>query len=175
MPAVSFAACVQETRTRRWLGLTATPYRRDKLEAIIGFHCGPTRHQIKPGAVEGVELVRRELIVHETQTRLDDDRAPIQDVFAALVDDDARTAQICGDVHQAVVAGRTCLVLTQRTDHVERIVAGLATLGSEALVLRGGMGRKARASVATAIAERDPDAGIVLVAAAIPTADGDAF
>nr|MBA3654497.1 DEAD/DEAH box helicase family protein [Actinomycetota bacterium] len=51
LPAVSFAACVEQARTRRWLGLTATPYRRDKLEAIIGFHCGPTRHEIKPGQV----------------------------------------------------------------------------------------------------------------------------
>ena len=45
LPAVSFAACIQRARTRRWRGLTATPYRRDRLEAIIGFHCGPTRQR----------------------------------------------------------------------------------------------------------------------------------
>ena len=62
LPAVSFATCMQVARTRRWLGLTATPYRRDSLEALIGFHCGPVRHEIKPAAVEGSELVRRELV-----------------------------------------------------------------------------------------------------------------
>ena len=151
IPAVSFQACVQRARTRRWLGLTATPYRRDRLEALIGFQCGPTRHEIKPAAVEGAELVRRELVVHHTTTEVDDDTAAhIQDVFAALVDDQQRTAQICADVHAAVNAGRTCLVLTQRTDHIDTIVAALAALGDRALVLRGGLGVKARRAVADA-------------------------
>ncbi len=165
LPAVSFAACAEQARTRRWLGLTATPYRRDKLEAIIGFHCGPTRHEIKPGTVAGAELVRRELVVHQTSAEAsDDDRVDIQAVFTALVADDRRTAQICGDVHSAVTSGRTCLVLTQRKDHIDSIVAGLAKLGDGALVLRGGLGKKARAAVGDAITARPPDTGIVLVA-----------
>jgi superfamily II DNA or RNA helicase len=165
LPAVSFAACVERARTRRWLGLTATPYRRDKLEAIIGFHCGPTRHEIKPGTVAGAELVRRELVVHPTSTETsEDDRADIQAVFTALVADDLRTRQICDDVHTAVASGRTCLVLTQRKDHIDSIVAGLAELGDHALVLRGGLGTKARAAVGDTLAARTPDTGIVLVA-----------
>jgi superfamily II DNA or RNA helicase len=165
LPAVSFAACVEHARSRRWLGLTATPYRRDKLEAIIGFHCGPTRHEISPGGVAGAELVRRELIVHTTTTEVsEEDTAHIQSVFAALVDDDRRTTQICVDVHTALSQGRTCLVLTQRTDHIDAIVAGLDTLGDHALVLKGGLGKKARAAVSDAIATRSPNDGIVLVA-----------
>ena len=167
LPAVSFAACVERARTRRWLGLTATPYRRDKLEAIIGFHCGPTRHEIKPGAVAGAELVRRELIVHHDQqprqTRTD--AAHIQAVFAALVDDDRRTAQICADVHAAVDNGRTCLVLTQRTDHIDAIVAGLAALGDpRARAQRRARQRKPAPPSATPSLSRPPDDGIVLVA-----------
>ena len=165
LPAVSFAACVQRARSRRWLGLTATPYRRDKLEAIIGFHCGPTRHEIKPGTVAGAEVVRRELVVHQTRTEVtEDDAAHIQSVFAALVADERRTAQICADVHAATSSGRTCLVLTQRTDHIEAIVDGLAVLGVAALVLKGGLGKKARAAVSDAITNRPPHVGIVLVA-----------
>jgi superfamily II DNA or RNA helicase len=165
IPAVSFQACVQRARTRRWLGLTATPYRRDRLEALIGFQCGPVRHEIKPAAVEGAELVRRELVVHHTTTEVDDGTAAhIQDVFGALVDDQRRTDQICADVHAAVTAGRTCLVLTQRTDHIDSMVTALAALGDRALVLRGGLGVKARRAVTDALARRDPDAGIVLVA-----------
>ena len=165
IPAVSFQACVQRARSRRWLGLTATPYRRDRLEALISFQCGPTRHEIKPAAVEGAELLSRELIVHQTATTVDDaTQAHIQDVFAALVDDERRTEQICADIHSAIAAGRTCLVLTQRTDHIDAIVTGLGALGVEALVLRGGLGVKARRGVSDALAHRDPDSGIVLVA-----------
>jgi superfamily II DNA or RNA helicase len=165
LPAVSFAACVERARSRRWLGLTATPYRRDKLEVVIGFHCGPTRHEITPRSVAGAELVRRELIVHATATEVDEeDAARIQSVFATLVDDERRTAQICADVHTAVGDSRTCLVLTQRTDHIDAIVAGLDRLGIRALVLKGGLGKKARAAVSDAVANRCPDDGIVLVA-----------
>jgi len=165
IPAVSFSTCVQKARTRRWLGLTATPYRRDKLEALIAFQCGPTRHEIKPGAVHGTELVRRELVVHHTHTEVPDDvAAHIQQVFGEIVADQERTAQICHDIHRARAAGRTCLMLTQRTDHIDAIVDGLAGLGDTALVLRGGLGKRARQAVADALAARDPDAGLVLVA-----------
>lgn len=164
LSAVSFAACVERARTRRWIGLTATPYRRDKLEAIIGFYCGPTRHEIKPGSVAGAELVRRELVVHDTASEVADDNPHIQDIFASLVEDATRTTQICTDVAHAVGSGRTCLVLTQRTDHIDGIVAGLDRLGHTALVLKGGLGKKARQAVSDAIAARQPGDGIVLVA-----------
>lgn len=165
LPAVSFTTCMRTARTRRWLGLTATPYRRDKLEALIAFQCGPTRHEITPAAVEGTELVRRELVVHQTDTEVSEDEAAhIQQVFRVISEDDQRTAQICRNVHDACASGRTCLVLTQRTEHIDAIVTGLSGLGNAALVLKGGLGKKARAAVSDAIAARDPNAGIVLVA-----------
>lgn len=37
LPAVTFEACVRDAPSRRWLGLTATPYRRDGLEGLIAF------------------------------------------------------------------------------------------------------------------------------------------
>ncbi len=141
----------------------AGPHRDARTDATSSkrssaFHCGPTRHEIKPGAVAGAELVRRELVVHTTATEVtEDDAAHIQSVFAALVDDDRRTAQICADVHTAVDNGRTCLVLTQRTDHIDAIVTGLDVLGVHALVLKGGLGKKARAAVSDAIASRSPE------------------
>ena len=55
-------------------------------------------------------------------------------------------------------------MLTQRTKHIDAIVANLSTLGDDALVLRGGLGKRARQAVTDAIATRDPDDGIVLVA-----------
>jgi superfamily II DNA or RNA helicase len=165
LPAVSFTTCMRAARTRRWLGLTATPYRRDKLEALISFQCGPSRHEIKPAAVDGAELLRRELILHHTDTTVaEDEAAHIQEVFGLISADEARTAQICSDVHDASSSGRTCLVLTQRTEHIEAIVAALASLGDDALVLRGGLGKRACQAVADTVAARDPDDGIILVA-----------
>jgi superfamily II DNA or RNA helicase len=115
--------------------------------------------------VDGAELVRRGLLVHHTTIEVADDvAAHIQQVFSEIVADQQRTAQICRDVHQACAAGRTCLVLTQRTDHIDAIVDGLTDLGDTPLVLRGGLGQRARQAVADALAARDPDDGLVLVA-----------
>lgn len=165
LPAVSFEACVRDAPSRRWLGLTATPYRRDGLEGIINLQCGPVRHEIHPREAEGLVLVHRELIVHETETEVSEDAAPsIHAVLAAVAEDEARTLQICRDVRDTVAAGRTCLVLTQRTAHIDALVAGLADLGIAALVLKGGLGKKARRAVTDAIESRSTSEGIVLVA-----------
>ena len=44
VPAVTFERAVRQIPARRWLGLTATPYRRDRLQALMTMHCGPVRH-----------------------------------------------------------------------------------------------------------------------------------
>ncbi len=164
LPAVSFETCVRTAPTRRWLGLTATPYRRDRLEGIIALQCGPTRHETRPGDIFETALVQRRLIVHPTTFVVDDDTAPIQTTFAELVEDERRTEQICTDVATAAEAGRTCLVLTQRTSHIDAICQRLAQAGHSAHVLKGGLGKKAIASVHEAMAAPADDTGTVVVA-----------
>ncbi len=164
LPAVSFESCVRTAPTRRWVGLTATPYRRDGLEGIIALQCGPTRHETKPGEITETALVQRRLIVHATNFATDDDTASIQAIFGALAEDDHRTEQICSDVATAASAGRTCLVLTQRTNHIDAIVERLATAGHEAHVLKGGLGKKALTAVHEAMAAPKDAQGIVVVA-----------
>jgi hypothetical protein len=89
-----------------------------------------------------------DLIVHHT-----DHDAPegqhIQTIFRDLVDDDTRTRGICRDIHEAIGAGRNCLVLTRWTEHLNAIAAGLTAENLEPLVLHGQMGKKARTAIAT--------------------------
>ena len=46
LPAAAFENAVRQIPARRWLGLTATPYRRDKLDDLIALQVGPVRHTI---------------------------------------------------------------------------------------------------------------------------------
>ena len=147
LPARSFEIAVRDARCRRWLGLTATPYRRDGLEAIITMQCGPVRHEIALADTAAAALTRR-LFVHDTQsTAGTGEIGAIQDVFRALVEDQVRTRQIAADVTAAVREGRNVLVLTQWTDHLDALAAEVSQRGMEPLVLRGGLGKKARAAV----------------------------
>jgi type III restriction/modification enzyme restriction subunit/TOTE conflict system primase-like protein len=73
VPAAAFEHAVKQIPARRWIGLTATPNRRDQLDDLIGLQLGPVRHTIKPAqpgtlSTRSAELTppRRVLRVHPT-------------------------------------------------------------------------------------------------------------
>ena len=75
----------------------------------------------------------------------------IHDAYAALVTNEERNQQIVADIVQAVREGRTPLVLTNRTDHLERLASGLSEI-QHVFILKGGMGKKQRQAAAEKLA-----------------------
>jgi superfamily II DNA or RNA helicase len=147
LPAVTFERCVRTAPNRRWIGLTATPRRRDGLEAILHMHLGPVRHTMALDAAATV-LVRRDLIVHDTVTDPDtDERAPVQVVLGRVAADEERTEQISADIADARRRGRNILVFSDRTEHLQRLRAGLQRRGLHPHVLQGGIAKKDRVRV----------------------------
>jgi len=73
-----------------------------------------------------------------------------------LVSDEQRTRQVTADVLAALSEDRNCLVLTNRSSHLERLADLLREAGHEPLILRGGMGAKSRAA---ALARLQPQPG----------------
>ncbi len=154
VPAAAFENAVRQIPARRWLGLTATPYRRDELDDLIALQLGPIRHTLTepdPGtlAAAATGVVERTLTVHETRFVYRGDADPsapggIAAVYRDLVSDGDRNRQIVTDVQAALARGRHCLVLTQWTAHVENLAALLATDGHEPVILRGGAGARTR-------------------------------
>jgi len=47
IPAASFEAVMKACPARYFLGLTATPNRKDALQKILFLHCGPIRHRME--------------------------------------------------------------------------------------------------------------------------------
>ena len=76
----------------------------------------------------------------------------IQDIYGALVNDVTRNEMIAGDVARSVESGRCPLLLTGRTEHLEYFAARLAGVAKYVFVLKGGMGKKQRRTVAAALA-----------------------
>ncbi len=188
VPAAAFEHAVKQIPARYWLGLTATPYRRDKLDDLIGLQLGPIRHTIthpagrsshdeKPAAdqldiaVSSTEAARRPrpvLHVHQTGYRYTGDADPsapggIATVYRDLVADQARTTQVVTDVTTALERGRHCLVLTQWTAHLETFADLLRQKGFDPVVLRGGMGAKARKAALARLTPTD-DTPLLIVA-----------
>lgn len=162
IPAAAFEHAVRQIPARRWLGLTATPYRRDKLDDLIALQLGPVRHTIThttPAnpAVDAPQLELEQtgqrpapvLYVHDTAYRYVGDADPTKPggmaaIYRDLVTDETRTTQVVDDVTTALRQGRHCLVLTQWTTHVERFTEEFRQRGLAPVVLRGGMTTKAR-------------------------------
>src|SRR4051812_5733944 len=179
LPGPACAPPAGHLPARRWLGRTATPYRRDQLDDLISLQLGPIRHTLTPAptgtlGVRSLDAPAPEpvLHVHPTGFRYTgaaDPAAPggIVAVYRDLVADDTRTAQVVTDVVAALTYGRHCLVLTQWTDHLDRLSAALRERGHDPVVLRGGMGAKARAAALARLQPR-PDGPPLLAVATGP-------
>jgi superfamily II DNA or RNA helicase len=189
VPAAAFEDAVRQIRTRRWLGLTATPYRRDKLDDLIGMQVGPVRHTITtprhdtdsmhmlPGSAPGGRPTPV-LHVHPTAYRYTGPATPATPggmaiIYKDLIASDDRNQQVIADVTVALAQDRNCLVLTNWTGHLEKMASALRELGHDPVILRGGMGAKTRAAAIARLA-RQPG-GPPLLAVATGSYAGEGF
>ena len=125
VPAVSIERLLGSCPARYVTGLTATPYRRDGHQPIISMQCGPTRHVMRSSStgLGALRVVRRD-------TGFDPSGLPpdpgIQEVYSALVADSERLELIVADTLALLAEGRAPIVLTERRDHLERLVERLS-------------------------------------------------
>jgi superfamily II DNA or RNA helicase len=174
VPAAAFETAVRAIPARYWVGLTATPYRRDGLDDLIGFQLGPVRHTFIHAGHDtlegaGADRPRPVLVVHRTPFRLEDTLdlsvpGAIAGVHRALAEDEARNEQILNDVVEALDRGRHCLVLAQRTGHVDHLAAALTERGLDPVVLKGGMGAKQRAAASERLNPSESDSPLLVIA-----------
>ncbi len=164
LPAFSFEAAIRRAPVRHFLGLTATPYRRDGLQEIVTMQCGPIRHEIATGEGPAREI-DLQLKVRETQFAVAGAaETPIHELFRLLIEDEERSTFVCEDVLGALAEGRRCLVLSQWKEHCALLADGLRKRGVSPFVLEGGLGKRARAALLDEIERAAPDEPLVVVA-----------
>ncbi|MCC6175578.1 MAG: DEAD/DEAH box helicase [Chloroflexi bacterium] len=166
VPAFSFERSLSEVRARFIVGLTATPVRKDGHHPIIAMQCGPLRFTVDAKEETAARPFDHEVLLKLTGFKLrHDEHAPgIQEIYTQLVANEPRTTLIVADVVNAIRAGRSPLVLTERTDHLERMAKLLEGHGYHVLVLRGGMSIRARRDLAMAMKSIADDEPRVLLA-----------
>jgi len=130
IPALSFEQVLKQLPAKFVLGLTATPYRKDGLQKIIHFQCGPVRHEVRS---VGIGEVPRRVVVRETGFRIPEEaglRAPFHVIWHYLVRDAARTEMIAGDVVRVLLQGRVPLVISDRREHLQSLSEEIQRQGS---------------------------------------------
>jgi len=137
--ADQWSGVVSQFPARFILGLTATPYRGDKLDRVIHFYLGPITAEIDRKELTG-RLVSPLIVPRMTQER------PTEFIHAKLMENlctsRRRNELIVSDVARAVQVGRRCLVLSDRVEHVEALVALLWERKIAAATLHGEMRTK---------------------------------
>lgn len=125
-PSRTFTEAVTSFDTKYMLGLSATPWRRDKLSKLIFWHLGDVHHEVdKNHLIETGAVLPAKVIVRETTFRTRHD--PINEyskMLSELTTDTQRNILITSDVAQEVINGKgICLVLSDRKAHCENLQA----------------------------------------------------
>jgi superfamily II DNA or RNA helicase len=156
LSAVTFEQVMRQVKAKYVLGLTATPIRKDGHHPIIYMQCGPIRFNLPVRSQVDSSPFEHRVKPRTTGVRWSRAEAPtIQELYGVIAVDGERNSQIVRDVAQAIANGRSPLVLSGRTDHVEWLGARLREHTGQVFVLKGGMGSKQRAKVAQEFAETE--------------------
>jgi superfamily II DNA or RNA helicase len=125
-PSRTFTEAVTEFDARYMLGLSATPWRRDKLSELIFWHLGDVHHEVdRTHLVETGNILRVEVVERETSFKPFYD--PVNEyskMLSELTADTDRNILIASDVAREVANGSgICLVLSDRKAHCENLQA----------------------------------------------------
>ena len=166
LSAFTFEQVMKQVKAKYVLGLTATPERKDGHHPIIYMQCGPIRYKLSARSMTAASPFEHEVIPRLTDFCLSPEQADttIQELYAALVDDKTRNELIVGDLLRVIQDGCSPLLLTARTEHLKYFETALAGEVGNVFVLKGGMGKKQRRSIAEAIAAVPESAPRVILA-----------
>jgi len=125
-PSRTFTEAVSSFDCKYMLGLSATPYRRDKLSKLIFWHLGDVHHEVDKGyLVKTGDVLPAKVIVRETNFKPYFD--PVNEyskMLSELAADIERNVLIAADVaRETENTTGICLVLSDRKAHCENLQA----------------------------------------------------
>lgn len=147
IPATGFELVVRRAKAKFITGLSATVIRKDGHHPIIFMQCGPVRHTVEAKHEAEARPFNHTVIVRPTGfvpsgKDEDDARKQLHQLYRELAGDKIRNAMICKDVLAAVKEGRSPVVLTERTFHLQLLAEQLTGKVNHLIILQGGLGRK---------------------------------
>jgi superfamily II DNA or RNA helicase len=123
-PSRTFTEAVSCFDSQYMLGLSATPYRRDKLSKLIFWHLGDKQHEVdKIQLLESGDVLPAAVVSRKTNfTTCHDPVNEYSKMLAELTADTERNLLIAGDV-AAEAAGNQgiCLILSDRKAHCKNL------------------------------------------------------
>ena len=147
--ASSFELVMRKVKARYILGLTATPERKDGHHPILFMQCGPIRFRMSAQAQAKLRPFR--YIVYPTPTGMRFDKMTsspsIHDLYQIISNNPDRNQRIVEGALSEIKEGRSPLVLTERTAHLDLLADLIRPHVKHTITLKGGMGVKQRRNI----------------------------
>lgn len=164
-PAVNFERVLREVNARYVYGLTATPIRKDGHQPIIFMQCGEIRYTADSKSQQTQQSFRRLLIPRFTSHRnLKADEGNYAQVIDELIESESRNKQILDDIASNLAEGRTPIILTARTAHVDMLAEECRKICPNVIRLVGNDSAKAKREVMEQLSLVPADEPLVVVA-----------
>lgn len=164
-PAVNFERVLREVNARYVYGLTATPIRKDGHQPIIFMQCGEIRYTADAKSQQTQQSFRRLLIPRFTSHRnLTADGGNYAQVVDELIESESRNKLILDDVASNLAEGRTPIILTARTAHVDLLAEKCHKICPNVIRLVGNDSAKAKREVMAQLRLVPEDKPLVVVA-----------
>lgn len=164
-PAVNFERVLREVNARYVYGLTATPIRKDGHQSIIFMQCGEIRYTADSKSQQTQQSFRRLLIPRFTSHRnLKADEGNYAQVIDELIESESRNKQILDDIASNLAEGRTPIILTARTAHVDMLAEECRKICPNVIRLVGNDSAKAKREVMEQLSLVPADEPLVVVA-----------
>ena len=158
--AFTFEQILRNTNAKYVYGLTATPVRQDGHQPIIYMQCGTIAYRADNRKQTQENPFERCMIPRFTALRCESDK--IYDMYNVIATDDLRNELICEDCIKNVKEGRTPVILTERTAHVDILADMLKEY--KVIKLVGGMGSKKNNEISQELKQADKNEPLILIA-----------
>ena len=136
--AVNFERILKYANARYVYGLTATSIRKDGHQPIIFMQCGPIRYSADAKTQMASQTFARLLIPRFTSYReLTDEKSTYARMVQNMSEDENRNSLIIDDVCEILKEGRSPIILTNLTAHVETLANALTPHCKHVITLVG--------------------------------------
>jgi superfamily II DNA or RNA helicase len=168
--AFSFELILKNVTAKYVYGLTATPSRKDGHHPIIVMQCGPIRYRDDAKKQAEKRPFDHYVIPRFTSFKVnflmekEEKDLTINDLYAEVIVNEVRNQLIVGDVIQCHENGRNCIVLTERTSHVELLAKELGERIPDVITLMGTRSTKETREAMVQIADLPNDRPLTIVA-----------
>ncbi|VGO22572.1 TOTE conflict system archaeo-eukaryotic primase domain-containing protein [Pontiella sulfatireligans] len=153
--AKSFEDVLRACPAKYVAGLSATVVRRDGHHPIVFMQCGAVRYRAHDKKHAMQRPFDHKVVVRpcEHVAFPEEGDLAITEIYRMLMESDARNACIAEDVVAAFEEGRSPLILTERTRHLEILREMLEPEIERLVVLKGGLGKKKLAEITAKLSE----------------------